>query len=217
MKALIAALLLAASGCAPETNNAFVAGVLEPVSPRVSAEARRLGLEVAAQAPSDAAVLSASIAVKNGEVMADWASLRFRTALAIAAGSRKLLIRLPETPAGRDLLDYGEEWQVLARVSRELGAMRPVLDGGAPAPAPFSVPPGVHLRSWTLHGRRYALLVNASEAPAPLDQNSLVPWRALFEVRSDARQVLSACPGGGCLAPGGVLWLEGRLFPDLLP
>ena len=39
----------------------------------------------------------------------------------------------------------------------------------------------------------------------------LAAWRALFEDRSDPGELLAACPAGRCLAPGAVLWLEGRL------
>ena len=86
-----------------------------------------------------------------------------------------------------------------------------------PAPAPFAVPAGIEIRTWIFQGRRYALLVNASGAAQPLEEGSLAPWRALFAVRSDARQLLAPCGKKLCLPPEGVLWLEGRLWPELLP
>jgi hypothetical protein len=211
--------VLAAAACSPEPRRAFPVGFLEPVSPRVAAEARRRGLEIAATAPPDAAVVSAAVATKGnaGEIMADARRLRFLAAQAVAKGSAGIFFKLPGAPKGYDLLDFDEEWQVPARVVRELLALRPVLEQGAPASAPFVVPAGIDLRAWTFRGRRYVLLVNSSGGPLALEERSLAPWRALFAVRSDARQNLPACGTGRCLAPEGVLWLEGRLLPEILP
>ena len=210
---------LAAAACSREPRRAFPVGFLEPVSPRVAGEAARLGLQIAARAPAGAAEVSAAIPVKggSGEVAADRSTLRFLTARAIAAGSAGVFLRLPRAAAGRDLVDYPEEWQAVERVALELLAVRPVIEAGAPAPAPFAVPNGVELRAWTFQGRRYVLLVNSSGGPLTLEERSLAPWRALFAVRSDPRQDLVSCGSGACLPPEGVLWLEGRLLPDLLP
>jgi hypothetical protein len=218
MRAVLLAVLWAAA-CSPEPRRAFAVGLLEPVSPRLAAEARRLGVDLVAQAPPGAAVVSAALSVKgvSGEVAADWATLRFQTARAITSGAAGVFIRLPRTPAGHDLLEYVEEWQAVERVLRELLAVRPILRGGAPAPAPFAVPAGIELRAWTFHGRRYALLVNSSGISVPLETASLLPWRALFAVRSDARELLPPCGLNRCLPPEGVLWLEGRLLPELIP
>ena len=211
--------VLAASACSPEPRRAFPVGFLEPVSPLVAAEARRLGLAVAAQAPAGAAVVSAALPVKggSGEVAQDWARLRFLAARAVVMGSSGVFLRLPRTAPGHDLLEYVEEWQAVDRVSRELLELRPMLEGGAPAAAPFPVPAGVELRAWAFRGRRYVLLVNPSGAAQPLDERNLRPWRALFAVRSDARQALPACGPDVCLPSEGVLWLEGRLLPETLP
>ena len=211
--------VLAAAACSPEPRRAFPVGFLEPVSPRVAAQAKRSGLATAEQAPTGAAVVSAALPVNggSGEVTADRSRLRFLTARAVAAGSAGVFFTLPRTPAGHDLLEFTEEWQAVDRVSRELLSMRPMLEGGAPAPAPFAVPAGVELRSWLFRGRRYVLLVNPSGGPLPLDEASLGPWRALFAVRSDARELLPPCGMGHCLPPEGVLWLEGRLLPETLP
>jgi hypothetical protein len=210
--------VLAAAACSPRPRRAFPIGLLEPVSPRVAAEASRLGLEVAASAPAGAARVPAAVPVRGGgEVAADRAALRFLTARAIADGSAGVFLSLPRVPAGRDLLDYVEEWQAVDRVVRELLAVRPILEGGAAAPAPFAVAAGLEVRAWTFHGRRYLLIDNPSALALPLEPRSLVPWRALFAVRSDARQILPACGKDRCLRPGGVLWLEGRLLPDVLP
>jgi hypothetical protein len=211
--------ILAAAACSPEPRPAFPVGFLEPVPARVAAEARRRGLEIAAQAPTGAAIVSAALPFKDGggEAAADWARLRFLAARAIAGGSAGVFLRLPRTQDGRDLLDYAEEWQAVERVARELLLMRPIMQDGAPASAPFAVPAGIELRAWSFRGRRYALLVNSSGAPLPLEQKSLEPWRALFAVRSDAREILAACGTASCLPPEGVLWLEGRLLPEIRP
>jgi hypothetical protein len=218
MRAVILA-VLAAAACSPEPRRTFPVGFLEPVSPRVAAEALRLGLQIAGQAPSGAAVISAALPVRggSGEVAADWAKLRFMTASAIAEGSAGVFLRLPRTSDGRDLLEYVEEWQAVERVSRELVFMRPIIEGGLPAPVPFVVPAGVKSRAWTFRGRRYVLLVNSSGSLLPLEEGSLATWRALFSVRSDPREILAACAAGVCLPTESILWLEGRLLPDILP
>jgi hypothetical protein len=210
------ALIVAGGACSREPHRAFRVGLLDPVSPRLAAEARRIGLEIAAQAPAGAAVVSAAVPLKKGEFTGDWARLRFLTAQAVAAGSSGVFLRLARTPAGQDLLDYPEEWQAVARVSRELLSMQAILQSGAPVSVPFAVPTGLESRAWASRGRRYVLLVNNSDQPQPLEYGSLAPWRSLFSVRSDARQILRDCGADHCLAPGGVLWLEGRLFPDIL-
>ncbi len=210
-------LAVAAAACSPRPRpRAFPVGFLAPVSPRVAAAASRAGLLVAVQAPAGAATVSAAVPPLNGsgEVTADWSRLRFLAALAIAKGASGIFFLLPETPAGRDYLEYAEESQSVDRVVRALLAMRPILEGGAPAPA-FAVPGGVEARAWTFRGRRYVLLVNPSADGLPLDEASLEPWRALFAVRSDPRYVLSFCGSNRCLPAGGVLWLEGRLSPEL--
>ena len=91
--------------------------------------------------------------------------------------------------------------------------MQPLLEGGTLVAAPFAVPDGLLLRAWSYRGRRYVLLVNASGTDAALDAQALVPWRALFEVRSDARDLLIRCGAAFCLPPHRALWLEGRLSP----
>ena len=218
MRGALLALLAAAAACSPEPRRAFPVGFLEPVSLRVAEESRRQGLELAAQAPAGAAVVSSAVALKgDGEVAEDWGKLRFLTARAVAGGAGGVFFRLPSAPAGRDLLEYVEEWQAIDRVARELIVMRPILQGGDSAPAPFAVPVGMESRSWTYQGRRYALLVNASGTSLPLEERILAPWRALFAVRSDPRQVLSSCGKDLCLPAEGVLWLEGRLLPEMLP
>lgn len=212
MRRVLAACL--ALSCALPARAGFTAGVLEPVTAGVAAEARRLGLESAAAAPAGAAEESAiaAPAEKGGaERVADFARLRFLAWRAAARGASGVWFKLPAV----DPAAYPEEWQALARVARELAAARPVLDEGAPASAPFAVPAGVLARSWTRGGRRYALLVNDGAGPAALDAGALAEWRALFAARSDPRLVLPACGEASCLPPGGVLWLEGRPLAGL--
>lgn len=209
---LLAAALAAA--CSPEPRRAFPVGIAGPVSPRVAAEAGRLGLAVTDSPPRGAAIEPAGVpgtTPGGAEMMANWEALRFLAARAAVKGAGGLFFRLPATPEGRDLLDYPEEWQALARAFRELQAMRPVIEGGLDAPAPFAAPPGTEARAWSRHRRRYVLLVNSSGADAAFDGDDLAPWRALFEVRSDARKVMRPCGAKFCLPPGRALWLEGRL------
>ncbi|MFI5361860.1 MAG: hypothetical protein ACHQ49_07815 [Elusimicrobiota bacterium] len=209
--------VLAAAACSPRPPRPFPVGFLAPVSPRVAAEARRLGLEITPQAPQGAEVVAAARKVKDGEVMQDWARLRCEAAGAAARGASGLFFRLPSAPAGHDLLEYVEEWQALGRVLREILLMRPILQRGETIPAPFAASSGVDRRAWSYEGRSYALLVNSSGAPVPLRENELLPWRALFFVRADAREALAACGREFCLPPEGVLWLEGRVLPERRP
>jgi hypothetical protein len=218
MRRAVLAALLAAAACSPRPRRAFPLGLLEPLSPGAAAEARSLGLEIAARAPQGAAEVPAAFPVKDGgEEVADLSRLRFLTARAIAEGSDGVFLRLPPAPAGRDLLEYFEEWQAVERVFRELLAVRPIMRGGAPAPAPFAVPAGIELRAWAFRGRRYVLIVNPSDGPLPIEERDLSPWRTLFAVRSNARESLVPCGPGACLPPEGILWLEGRLLPEILP
>ncbi len=189
---------------------AFPVGLLGPVSPRVEAEAARLGFAIVETAPEGAASASAaSPSATGGEIAADWTSLRLRAALAAADGSRGFFVRLPAPPAGRDLLDFPEDWQAPARALRELASMRPVIERGAAAEPPVAAP-GARSRAWRHRGRLYAVYVNDSTAPVPLDAAALDGFRALFEPRSSPREALERCGGGVCLPAGRVLWLEGR-------
>jgi len=140
----------------------------------------------------------------------DFAGLRLLAARVAASGANGVYFRLPAVPAGRDILDFPEEWQAVARVARELLLMRPVLQGGDPAPPPIAVPAGMESNAWTFEGRVYTLIVNPTGEPLRIADEGLIGRRALFEVRADPRQDLAACGGGRCLPPGGVLWLEGR-------
>lgn len=208
--ALLAAALAAA--CSAEPRRPFPVGLLGPVSSRVAAEAGRLGLDVSDTPAADAAIETAALADVNGSgaAIADWTTLRFAAARAAANGAAGVYFRLPAMPDGRDLLDYPEEWQAVVRAAREPAAMRPVLEEGKAAPPPFEVPDGLTARAWTRLGRGYLLLVNSSGADAALDGEDLVPWRALFEVRSDARELLRPCGEKLCIPPGKALWLEAR-------
>jgi hypothetical protein len=186
----------------------FPVGLGGPVPARVAEEASRLGLIVEEAPPDGAAYEDAA----DGSSTASRDSLRFTAARAVARGATGLYFRLPATPVGTDLLSYPEEWQAFARVARELLSVKPILERGAPSQAPMSVPAGVDSRAWRFHGRRYVLLVNVSDKPAPLEQSDLVPWRALFTVRADPRESLIPCGRERCLPARGVLWLEGRLL-----
>jgi hypothetical protein len=210
--ALLLAAALAACSRPAEPARPFPVGLEGPVSFRLAEQARSMGLDVGEPVPEGAAVVPAAVpGAKSGSwETADRSTLRFFAARAAASGAAGAYFRLPPTPEGRDLLDYPEEWQAVTRALRELAAMRPVLERGRPAALPFPLPPGVEGRAWDHAGRRYVLLVNGSDAEARLDADALEPWRALFEVRSDARRVLSRGYEHPALPPGQALWLEGR-------
>lgn len=216
MKRLLAAVLLAAGACAPEKAREFELGLIGPVGAGVARAARASGLSIREAAPegadaAPAAVVLSSSSWRTEERLADWAALRQLVARAVVRGRRGVFFVLPATPAGKELTHYPEEWQALERVARETSALRPIIESGVPADEPFPLPEGVEGRAWRFRGRLYLLLVNDSRAAAPLPVDALKPWRALYEVRADAREVLSPCPAGRCLPAGRALWLEGRL------
>lgn len=217
MKRLLAAALLAlASACAPEKSRDFELGLLAPVGPGVAVAARAAGMTVREAAPegADAHSAAASFTGASGRAedrMADWSHLRLLVARAAAHGRAGLFFTLPKSAEGREATSYPEEWQALARVARETAALRPILESGVEAAVPFEVPQGVMARAWRFQGRLYVLLVNDRTLAVPMSEESLKPWRALFEVRADARDLLSACGGGRCLPAERVIWLEGRL------
>lgn len=205
MKLRLAALLALTSACAPEASREFELGLLGPVGPGVAAAARAEGMTVRDSAPKNADKHDAGV----GGRMADWSRLRLCVGQAAVRGRTGVLFKLPGG-AGGEASDYPEEWQALARVARETAALRPILRFGVEADLPFSVPVGVAARAWRHQGRLYVLLVNATSRPLPIPALSLAPWRALFEVRADPRELLAPCGGGLCLPADRVLWLEGR-------
>lgn len=207
-RVLSAAALVAAAACAEPSKTSFSVSVRSPLSRRDEVMARRLGIGVVGAAPEG----SAAEPAYAGNQMADWSRLRFMAARALAERRTGVFFVLPELPAGREFADYPEEWQALARVARELALARPIYDEGVDEPVPFPLSPGIEGRAWRRAGRSYALLVNSGPAQVPFDENALDGWRALFEVRSDPRELLSRCPSGRCLAPGAVLWVESRLL-----
>lgn len=208
---LVAALLMGA--CAPEPERSFELGLIGPAGPGVEAAARAAGLAVVDAAPerSDLHHAGVPIPASSEERLADWSRLRLLVSLAAVHGRAGAFFTLPKAAPGRELTDYPEEWQALARVARETAALRPILESGLKTPAPFPTPEGVAVRAWRFRGRLYVLLVNEGPRPAPLTVDDLKPWRALFEVRADARELLVACGAGLCLPGERALWLEGRL------
>lgn len=207
MRTIVAAALLGlAAACAPERSREFEFGLIGPVGPGVASEARAAGMTVREAAPEGAVTRSA-----GAERMSDWSELRLQVAQAAIGERTGVYFTLPKTADGRELTAYPEEWQALARVARETAAIRPILESGLEAAVPFPVPDAVRARAWRFQGRLYALLVNDTEGEVAVAPEHFRPWRALFEVRADARDLLVPCAAGRCLPAGRVLWLEGRL------
>lgn len=208
MRRFLAASLLAfSSACTPSKSRDFELGLIGPVGPGVAAAARSAGMSIREAAPEGADTRSAGV-----EHLADWSELRLHVALAAVEGRSGVYFTLPKTPEGREVTSYPEEWQALARVARETAAMRPILEGGVEAEPPLPVPGGARARAWRYQGRLYVLLVNGSADALAVDVGSLKPWRALFEARADARDLLVACAAGRCLPAERVIWLEGPLY-----
>lgn len=206
MRRLLAGLLLLGA-CSPEPRRAFRVGLLGPLEAKGLREAARLGLHVALEAPSGAALEPAGDALDHAKPAA---ALFFAGTRAAVRGATGVYFVPPRFKAPYGWTDYPEEWQAMARAGRRLTLLRPVIEAGAEASVPFALPAGVEARAWRLRGRRYVALVNDTPAPLPLAAEPLAPWRALFEARADAREALVSCGGGLCLPPGRALWLEGR-------
>src|SRR5205814_1095489 len=148
--------------------------------------------------------LTLESASKDGRQTSDWTELRYLTARAALKGAPGVAFSPAPAPAGLTLRDFPEEAQAFGRLSREMTAAGPIL-AGDPAAVPFPLPAGVSARARTLRGRRYVLLLNDENAPTALAPELLVSYRALFEVRSDPRELLEPCAGRACLAARRVL------------
>lgn len=208
------ALALLLSACSPEPSRPFPSGVAGPLSGRLRAEVLRLGFDAAEAPPEGAAVERAG---DDRDHTLPYGRLRFLAARAAHGSAAGVYFLPPRLPAGLDWGDYPEEWQAAVRVLRELKALRPILERGAPAATPFAVPEGTAARAWSRGGRIYVLLLNPTEEPLPLDGGELSRYRALFRPRADARDTLAPCGPKFCLSPEDVLWLEGRLLPGVVP
>ncbi|PIR16000.1 MAG: hypothetical protein COV48_11280 [Elusimicrobia bacterium CG11_big_fil_rev_8_21_14_0_20_64_6] len=208
--------MLPVAGCSPPKARDFELGLIGPVGPGVAAAARAAGLTVRESATQDADLVRAAAAIEGSswrteERLADWSVLRFLVARGAVRGRTGVFFVLPAAPAGKELTDFPEEWQALERVSRETAALRPILEYGIDESLPFPLPAGIEARALRYQGRGYLLLVNDTTSAIALPSDRLKSLRALFEVRADARDILSSCPGGRCLPAGNALWLEGRL------
>lgn len=215
-RTLAAGLLVLAGACAPVKSRVFELGLIGPVSPGVAAAARLAGLTVREAAPEGAVTVDAGVVIdgplgRSGERMADWSRLRLLVGAAAASGRSGVFFTLPKATGGRELTSYPEEWQALSRVARETSAIRPILESGIETDVPVPLPDAIAARAWRYQGRLYVLLVNAEPIAVPIPQDELKPWRALFEVRADPRDLLAPCGADRCLPAERVLWLEGRL------
>ncbi len=206
VRRLLAAVMLLGA-CTPAPRRAFPVGLLGPLEAKGLSEAARLGLHVALEAPAGAALEPAG---DEKEQTKTSSALFFAGTRAAVRGALGVYFVPPRFTAPYGWTDYPEEWQAMARAAARLTALRPVIEGGAEAPAPFAVPAGLEARAWRLRGRLYVALVNDGPAPVPLAPEALERWRALFEPRADAREALVACDAALCLPPRRALWLEGR-------
>ncbi|MBI4677465.1 MAG: hypothetical protein HY748_07775 [Elusimicrobia bacterium] len=138
--------------------------------------------------------------------------IRFMSYDSILSGAGGLFyFRLP-VPGGETLLDYPERWQALARVTRELKLLQPVLEGGRPAALPFPPnPDGPSGRAWTHRGRSTLVLANRKRnAFQKVPDEALgSEWRPLFSLRRETRELLKMIGKAHYLRPHQVLVLEG--------
>ncbi len=141
--------------------------------------------------------------------------IRLMTYLAILHGAKGLFYFRLQHPAGGTLFDEPELWQAVTRVTQELKALQPMLEGGRAAILPFPPnPDSVEAKAWTFRGRTYVVILNRKEGVSQRVPDELLEarWRPLFEPRRDPKELLIKVGDGWYLPSQRVLVLESRLF-----
>lgn len=144
----------------------------------------------------------------------DHFEIRFMSYLAILHGARGLFYFTFRKPGGKTLLDYPEQWQALARVTREIKSLQPILEKGGLSPLPFPPDPdGVEARTWRYRGRDYCVILNRKGGMMQRVPDELLSgsWRPLFEPRRDPRDLLKKAGRAWYLRPYQVMVFESGL------
>ena len=104
---------------------------------------------------------------------------------AIVQGAQGVWYFSYSRPDGRALADTPEEWLAVTETTRELAALRPILEDGTPLPPPFTINPAGSLaaRAWRCRGRDYVVVLNRRKETMELLPKTLLDsqWRPLFE------------------------------------
>ncbi|MDD5208187.1 MAG: hypothetical protein PHV36_02255 [Elusimicrobiales bacterium] len=107
--------------------------------------------------------------------------VRFMTYLAIARGAEGIFYFTYTGSDGVPLPNRPERWGTYQRMAAELNALMPVLKKGKPGVLPAGLDANLASRALKQGGKNYIILLNASEAPLPLNLEVLSPYRPLFE------------------------------------
>lgn len=146
---------------------------------------------------------------RKGLRFPDHYEIRFMSYLSVLHGARGLFY-FTLGKQGKTLYDFPELWQAVARVSREMRAMRPIFESGAPQRLPFEPDPNLEARAWRYRGRDYVVIANrrAKFQQKVPDELLKREWRPLGETRRDPRELLKAAYGAYYLRPYQVMVFE---------
>ena len=141
-----------------------------------------------------------------------FSEIRLMTYLSLVHGADGLFYYTLHKRGGGDLMAWPEQWQALARVVREVAALRPALERGGSV-AVSETDPGVEAKSWRQLGRETVIVLNRTPISRAFPEAFLGPqWRPLFEARRDPRDLLLTSEKGPLLRPYQVLVLERRTW-----
>lgn len=143
----------------------------------------------------------------------DHAEIRFMSYLSVVHGATGLFY-FTLTKKEKTLFEYPELWQAVARVAREVRAIRPIFERGTRVALPFPPDPdGPEARAWHYRGREYVVILNRKGGAYQKMPEELLAdrWRPLFEARRDPKELLKSMKGAHYLRPYQVMVLESRL------
>lgn len=141
------------------------------------------------------------------------AEIRLMSYQAVVHGAKGLFYFRLHKPSGGTLFDAPELWQAVARVSREIKALQPILEKGKVVQLPYApYINSVEARTWHYRGRDYAIVLNGrGDVLRKIPDEFLSGrWRPLFETRRDPRDLLKKVGSAWYLPPYRVLVFEGR-------
>ncbi|MCX5783626.1 MAG: hypothetical protein NTW04_04235 [Elusimicrobia bacterium] len=133
--------------------------------------------------------------------------IRFMTYMAVLRGAKGIFyFTYNNAKTGQTLKDSPRLWQRLALAVTELVAMKSIFEKGSRIDLPFEVDANLAAGAWKYWSRRYVIILNPSQNPAPAPKEILSnpKWRILFEEKRYTADVLP----DGIIPPYRVLVFE---------